>query len=129
MTITVIVPREQVHRGGTFGSNQFMTQSTSTTPQAVNVTDDISLLGAGTASATGGGINNLYTLAAGIEGQEKVIGLGSGTAATGMASVVFTGTATGQHVLQAAADILYMKFINDQWMLLSSLGATLSTGT
>lgn len=117
-------------RYGMIRSMEWMTNApTSTEPQALSTTLDVSNLGAGTSTATGGGILNLYTLGAGQEGQTKWIGLGSTTAATGHASVVFTGTATGQHVLQAAADYLELKFVNDTWMVQNFLGATLSTGT
>jgi len=127
MTINILPTAGTQNLPGMIASIEFMSQSTSTTPQALSVLTDCSCLGAGT--ATGSAARNLYTLAAGEEGQIKWIGFGSGTAATGEASVVFTGTATGQSVIASATDFLKLEFTNDVWYIRESGGATIATTT
>ena len=148
MAIGTITGGERLKFAGTFQSVESLTQSTSTTPQALSVTTDVSVLGMGT--ATGAAVRNLYTLAAGVEGQEKTIYAN----ATGEASVIFTqiagrlpahisgllapsatavdalwASATGQYVLQAADEFLLLKFMNDAWQIMLGRGATLATTT
>lgn len=137
-------------RAGTFQSLATYTQSTSTTPQALNIRADVHQLGMGT--ATGAAVRNLYTLADGVEGQEVVIVCD----ATGEASVIFTqrsgrlplsismiagvstatgavdslfASATGQYVFQASGEYMWMKFMNTVWEILAMRGATLATTT
>lgn len=148
MAIGTITGGERLRQVGTFQSVESLTQSTSTTPQALSITTDVSVLGMGT--ATGSSARNLYTLAAGVEGQHKMIYCN----ATGEAGVIFTqktgrlnaiisgmvipsattvdgmwASATGQYVFNAANDWLELKYMNDAWWPLRGVGATLSTTT
>ena len=148
MAIGTITGGERLKFAGTFQSVESLTQSTSTTPQALSVTTDVSILGMGT--ATGAAVRNLYTLAAGVEGQQKIIYAN----ATGEASVIFTqisgrlpiavsalaipsattvdalwASATGQYVFQAADEYLRLVFMNDAWQPYAGRGATLATTT
>src|SRR5919109_110182 len=119
-------PCDIQRKAGTWQALATYTQSTSTTPQALSIYADAHLLGMGT--ATGAAVRNLYTLAAGVEGQEVYIG----SDATGEASVIFTqrsgrlplhvsivglggtatavdaawASATGQYVFQASGEYL-----------------------
>jgi hypothetical protein len=148
MAITATTAGDRLRFRGTFQSIETMTQSTATTPQALSVTTDVSLLGGGT--ATGAAVRNLYTLGSGVEGQEKVIYM----TATGEASVIFTqpsgrlpvqvsstivpsatavdaiwASATGQYVLQAADEYVRAVWMNSAWHVIESRGATLATTT
>lgn len=148
MAIGTITGGERLKFVGTFQSVESLTQSTATTPQALSVTTDVSVLGMGT--ATGAAVRNLYTLAAGVEGQEKLIYAN----ATGEASVIFTqisgrldpgvgavvnatattvdanwASATGQYVFQAANEFILTRFMNDAWHVLNIRGATQATTT
>lgn len=148
MAIGTITGGERLKFAGTFQSSESLTQSTATTPQSLSVTTDISVLGMGT--ATGAAVLNLYTLGAGVEGQEKWIY----SNATGEASVVFRqisgrldfgvsavynstattadgtwASATGQVVFQAANEYIGMKYLNDAWHVLVARGVTQATTT
>ncbi len=150
MAIGTITGGERLKFAGTFQSVESLTQSTATAPQALSITTDVSVLGMGT--ATGAAVRNLYTLAAGVEGQEKIVYAN----ATGEASVIFTqktgrlplslsmivgaatatgavdslfASATGQYVFQAADEFLQLKFLNDAWQVMNARGATLATTT
>lgn len=97
---------DRLRFAGTFQSIEYLTQSTATTPQALSLTTDLSVLGAGTAS--GNIRNNLYTLGTSttvststalasttvgaVEGQEKYIFF----TATGFASLIFTQATNGR---------------------------------
>jgi hypothetical protein len=148
MAITSIPSGDRIAFVGTYQSLETLTQSTATTPQALSVSAEVSVLGAGT--ATGAAVRNLYTLGSGDEGQHKLIYM----AATGEASVIFTqpsgrlpisvsstiipsatavdaiwASATGQYVLQAANEYIFCRWMNDAWHVLESRGATLATTT
>lgn len=148
MTIT-LNSHDIQRKAGTWQYAKTYTQSTSTTPQALDIAADAHILGMGT--ATGASVRNLYTLANGVEGQEVFIG----SDATGEASVVFTqrsgrlnfgvsvvasggaatavdaawASATGQYVFQAQGEYLRAKFMNSVWEVYELKGATLGTTT
>ena len=148
MTIGTITGGERLKFAGTYQSSESLTQSTATTPQALSITTDVSVLGMGT--ATGAAVRNMYTLAAGVEGQEKWVYCN----ATGEASVIFTqisgrldagvgavvnqtatavdanwASATGQYVFQAANEFIGMKYMNDAWHVMMARGVTQATTT
>ncbi len=122
MAVT-ITDMSQIRRGGSFQSSENMTQSTATAAQALSLSDAISTLSGGTAS--GDNRNDLYSLADGVEGQEKMVVM----LATGEAALGLTSTATGLWVFSAAEDVLHLRFINELWRPMLNLGATFSTGT
>ena len=113
-----------VHKGGTFQSVETLTQSTATAEQSLDLDTDVSHLGVGTATLF---TRNKYLLAStGVDGMEKIVL----TTGTGEAKLrLGGGTATGAHVFQSDTDMLYTKLINGQWMVLSTLGATIATST
>lgn len=148
MAIGTITGGERLKFAGTYQSSESLTQSTATTPQALSITTDVSVLGMGT--ATGAAVRNMYTLAAGVEGQEKWVYCN----ATGEASVIFTqisgrldygvsavvnqtattgdgtwASATGQYVFQAANEFIGMKYMNDAWHVMMARGVTQATTT
>ena len=148
MAIGTITGGERLKFAGTYQSSESLTQSTATIPQALSITTDVSVLGMGT--ATGAAVRNMYTLAAGVEGQEKWVYAN----ATGEASVIFTqisgrldpgvgavvnatatavdanwASATGQYVFQAANEFIGMKFMNDAWHVMMARGVTQATTT
>ena len=91
MTIT-INGGSQVRQEGTFQSKEDLTQSTATSRQSISLRTPVTTFSGGT--ATGFGVD-LYTLADGNEGDEKVIVM----LATGEAKMVFTTMATGVHYI------------------------------
>ena len=92
MTIELTNTTRPQYHVGMPASIQYLSESTGTAFQLINNTDDITMLGAGT--ATGDNSVNLYYLGPGShDGQVKWIGFGSGTAATGEAAFL-TGAAT-----------------------------------
>jgi hypothetical protein len=128
MAINAAVTAGTQNFPGTIRSIQYMSHSTATAAQSVDVSSDVSCLGAGT--ATGDNRNNMYHLPAGVEGQVKFITLGTTTAATGEAAIDFSvGTATGCHVFGTSSDYVKVQYINDTWMVLDLLGATIATAT
>lgn len=148
MTVT-LASSDRQRKAGTYQFAKTYTQSTSTTPQALDITADIHVLGMGT--ATGAPVRNLYTLAAGIEGQEVEIL----SDATGNAGVIFTqvsgrqpfdvsmvvtggaatavdagwASATGQYVFSASNQYIRAKFMNSAWWVNEARGVTLATST
>jgi hypothetical protein len=144
ITLTGGEPQRKV---GTFQYVASYTQSTSTTPQELDIAADAHTLGMGT--ATGSGARNLYTLAAGIEGQEVWIW----SLATGEAGVIFTqpsgrlplqvsvtvnggaatavdaafASATGKYTFTAAGDYLGARFMNAAWNVFAVSGVTQAT--
>lgn len=102
-----------------------MTQSTATAAQSIATSFAVTTLGAGT--ATGTLSLNQYLLATGDgwELMEKIVQM----AATGEATLQFTGTATGAHVFQADGDFIDLKQINGTWWVQNLSGATLATAT
>ena len=148
MAITLTGGQQQL-RSGSWQSSETLTQSTATTPQALSVKHDVSILGMGT--ATGAAVRNLYTLGSGVEGQEKTIYcLATGEASVvakwhagrqpffissilngGTATAVDTAwaSATGQLVFQAADEFVRFRWMNEQWHFLELEGATAATTT
>ena len=155
MAITLTGGERQLH-AGTFQTVETMTQSTATALQALSLRTDASILGAGT--ATGAAVRNIYSLAAGVEGQEKLVvmnatgeasvtmafatsrypfGIGfellggtGGTATIG--NVALTDslvTATGMLVFQADGEYAYLKYYNSRWHAIDIFGATQATVT
>lgn len=131
MTGVVAITSGALKKNSSYGSVETMTASTATTPQVLSVETDVSILGGST--TTLGILNNLYTLADGVHGQEKLI---QHAAATGASSVVFdygagldSLTATGQIVFQSDGDFVLLKFFGDVWHVISTTGATMATGT
>ena len=124
MTISIADLTPKDDGGGVFGSLDSMTQSTATAAQSVSLNTHVTTLGAGT--ATGFGVNT-YELATGArEGMEKVVQ----TDATGEAKLSLGGgTATGQLVFQADGDMVLMRYMNNQWLVMNTFGATLATST
>lgn len=150
MTVT-ITGNTQIRRGGTFQSKEDLLQSTATVPQAISLTTDATTLAGGT--ATGFSVN-IYTLAAGSEGQWKsIFNLATGESkvivtniATGQLTGIYgtsTGTATGAgtadiaacyvtatgaFVLSTADQFLFMRFQNNRWWIINGK-ATFATST
>jgi hypothetical protein len=148
MTVTLSSSDRQ-RKAGTYQFAKSYTQSTATAPQAMDITADIHILGMGT--ATGAPVRNLYTLAAGIEGQEVDIL----SDATGNAGVIFTqvsgrlpldvsvivtggaatsvdaawASATGQYVFSASNQYVRARFMNSAWFVNECRGVTLATTT
>ena len=147
----VTISGGEVQTRQTWQAIETLTQSTATTPRALSLFTDVSILGAGTAT---GHERNFYTLASGArEGQEKLIVL----SATGEAKVVIAGptngnlpihvvlssvnptataaidqilaSATGRWVFQSDGDYILLRYFNGTWNYMSAVGATLSTGT
>jgi hypothetical protein len=114
-----IRPTESVH------SVETMTQSTATAAQEISTTHQVTTLGGGT--ATGSLSFNQYLLATGDgwELMDKIVQMG----ATGEATLQFSGTATGAHVMAADTDFVHLKQIAGTWWLQNSQGATLATAT
>ena len=124
MAVTLVNTERRAEGGGTFSSAESLTQSTATAAQSVSLNTDVTSLGGGT--ATGFGVNT-YELATGaVEGREKLVQLG----ATGEAKLSLGGgTATGQLVFAADGDLVLLRYINDVWMVMNTVGATLATAT
>ena len=154
MAVTLTGGERQL-RGGTFQSVETMTQSTATALQALSVSHDVSVLGAGT--ATGSAARNIYSLAAGIEGAEKLIVMnatgeasvtmafattrypfhigfallgGTGGTSTGPTALVDSAvTATGMLVFTADGDYALLRYFNGKWHPLDLAGVTQATVT
>ena len=143
--VSIVPSVRQKH--STYRSIETLTASTSTTPQVISVETDVTILGGST--VTQGALNNLYTMADGVQGQEKLI---QHATATGAASVIFnypnqrqglfdgsdfTATqlsagwvsGTGMFVMQADGDFLLLRFIGSDWQIISMAGATQATTT
>lgn len=118
--ITADQPRR---RGRTFQSTETLTQSTATSPQSVNLTTDMTIVGMGT--ATGFGLN-LYRVTDGFAGLQKSFL----ATATGEAKLVLdSGTATGAWVLDSADDYLRFRWEEFKWRLMANSGCTNATAT
>lgn len=124
MTITTTVGA-QIRPNTSYTAVETMTQSTATAAQSLSTTIPVSTVGAGTATGTLSINQYLMATGNGWDGMEKVVQMG----ATGEATVQFTGTATGAHVLQSDGDFIRLKQIDGTWYLLSSSGATIATAT
>ena len=152
MAGVVTLTSGRLNKAASWRSVETLTASTSTTPQAISVETDVTILGGSTVTA--GAVRNLYTLAAGEQGQEKLI---MNSTSTGHASVIFAkpsgrqlipalgefqangstasafGNAwtsgTGQFVLSADGDFLLLRFIGSDWNVVAIAGATLATTT
>lgn len=148
MAGVVTLTSGKLNKAQSWRSVETMTASTATTPQAISVETDTTILGGST--VTRGVLNNLYTLAAGVQGQEKLI---MHATATGRSAVIFSypnqrmpifdganmGTVTdaelhwvsgtGQIILEADGDYLLLRFIGSDWQIMSMAGATLATST
>ena len=142
----------KLNKAQSWRSVETLAASTATTPQEISVETDVTILAGSTVTA--GAVRNLYTLAAGVQGQEKMI---QHATATGHASVIFdkpsgrqlipamgefaangsTASAfgntwtsgTGQFVLSADGDFLLLRFIGSDWNVVAMAGATLATTT
>lgn len=115
-------------RGAGWFSAETLNPSTSTVPQALALTADITLISTatgGTGTATGFE-RNVFTLstASAVEGQEKGIIL----TGTGEVKIILTGTATGRWTLTEADDLLAIRMWNRKWRVIQST-ATLATAT
>lgn len=112
MTVTVIGGPISRRLNEGFSQEQ-MTQSTATAAQALSLFTDVSLLGGGTAT---GVERNVYSLASGIEGQEKFVAL----IATGEGAVSFQGaTATDLWVLNATDGMVFSRYVKGTWRALA----------
>ena len=121
MAVTLVGGIQRLRFGG-YTALETLTQATATGAQSISLDTLITHVGLGTAT----GFNlNTYTLANGTEGQWKHVL----ATATGEGKVAFTGTATGQWVLDTADDHLALRFLTGRWRVLSSAGATLATAT
>lgn len=148
----VTVPSGTRNKAQSWRSVDTTVASTATTPQAISVETDVTILGGST--VTRGVLNNLYTLASGVQGQEKLI---MHATATGMSAVIFSKPAgrqmvpslgefssnastasdlnnvwtsgTGQHILAADGDFLLLRFIGSDWNIVALAGATQATST
>ena len=87
MAVTISAGNPVRFAGG-YQQVETLTQSTATALLTVSVSIPVSVLGGGT--ATGAAVRNIYSLAAGVEGQEKVIVMN----ATGEASVTMAFATT-----------------------------------
>jgi hypothetical protein len=143
----------QQSKGGTFMGIENLTQSTTTVPQTLSVTKQVSVLGMGTAT---GGTRNRYNLPTTglVEGMEKYIraeatgeawvNIGGGHAGRLPANIGFQilGAATAVDALAVSAtanwaftatgQTLGLKVIDGVWRYIfagSALGPTLGTGT
>ena len=155
MAGVVTIPAGTRTKPASWRSIETLTASTSTTPQAISIELDVTILGGSTVTA-GGAVRNLYTLADGFPGQEKMI---QHATATGASHVIFdypsgrtgttvpwltdfmagTGTAsafgntmtsgTGQFVMQADGDFLLLRFVGSDWQVIAAAGATMDTTT
>ena len=154
--MTVTISTYDSRTLGSWQSQESMTQSTATALQALSVKTDVSILGGGT--ATGTALRNIYSLAAGLEGQEKLLlmnatgeasvtmafattrypfdvgftllGSTGGTATIG--NVALTDSlvsATGMLVFQSDGDYALVKYFNAKWHVKDVAGATLATVT
>jgi len=115
-------------RGDGWFSAETLNPSTSTVPQALALTADITLISTATGgTATASGFErNVFTLstASAVEGQEKGIIL----TGTGEVKLILTGTATGRWTLTEADDLVMVKMLNRKWRVVQST-ATLATAT
>ena len=149
MTVTINT-FDQRSPGGSWQKVDTLTHSTATALQSLDLQAGVSVLGGTT--ATVGLTNGLYTLADGVEGQEKTIIMDatgqavvllenqlSGRMKFDVSSVVLGGTATsvdtawasatGRYVFQSGGDYIRCRFQNGAWVVFEANGATLSTGT
>ena len=108
-------------RGGF--AKETLSASTSTTPQVIALTTDLTSVGGGT--GTGFEVN-VFTLstASAVEGQTKTVMATS----TCEAKIAFTGTATGRLVLAEADDIVELRYMDGKWRIIQST-ATLASAT
>ena len=108
-------------RGGF--AKETLSASTATTPQAIALTTELTVVGGGT--GTGFEVN-VFTLstASAIEGQTKTVM----ATATCEAKVAFTGTATGRLVLAQADDMIEMRYLDGKWRIIQTT-ATVATAT
>ena len=152
MAGVVTIPSGTRTKPGSWRSIENLTASTATTPQAISVEVDVTVLGGSTVTA-GGAVNNLYTLADGFPGQEKMI---QHATATGASHVIFDypsgrqphsfyemsaggstapdiqtlwTSGTGQWVMQADGDFLLLRFLGGDWQVVMAAGATMDTTT
>ncbi len=152
MAGVVTLTSGNLNKAQSWRSVETLTASTSTSPQAISVDTDVTILAGSTVTA--GAVRNLYTLAAGVQGQEKMI---MHATATGHASVIFSTptkregiaslgegaangntatdlldlwtSSTGQFVLSADGDFLLMRFVGSDWHIVAMSGATQATTT
>ena len=148
MAGVVTIPSGTRTKLGSWRSIETLTASTSTTPQAVSIETDVTVLGGSTVTA-GGAVANLYTMADGVQGQEKLIMHATATGASHVifdyatgrmpifdglhlaATTVGTGwvSGTGQFVLQADGDFVLVRFIGSEWQIMDMRGATMDNTT
>ena len=115
-------------RGDGWFAAETLNPSTSTAPQTLALTTDITRISTatgGTGTATGFE-RNVFTLstASAAEGQDKGI-LMTGT---GEVKIAFTGTATGRLVLNEADDFVLLRMLDRKWRIIQST-ATVATAT
>jgi len=122
--MTVVVTAGNQVFDGVPRSVKTYTGSTATSQQSIDLTYDVHNLGMSTAATVG---INIYLLATDddYEGREVIVQ----ATATGTASLVFTGTATGHLVFAAATDIARMKQFDGIWYVEQNSGATIATAT
>ena len=127
LSITITGGAVGERRKGWFAA-ETLNPSTSTVPQAIALTTELTILSTatgGTATATGF-LRNVFTLstASAVEGQNKAIIM----TGTGEAKIAFTGTATGRWVLSLADDNLMLRMLNRKWRVVNRT-ATTATAT
>lgn len=146
MAVTITAGERQTN--SSWQSIETKTQSTATTIQTLDVREDVSVLGMGT--ATGFLVNRYILPTTGVEGQEKlIISSATGEAKvfvptkSGRMSIVASSlaipaatavdagwaSATGLWVFQEDGDYLLLKFMNGNWMFLDGAGASMATAT
>lgn len=111
----------QVRRAGTFQSQENLAGVTSTSTQTISLNTDVSTIVGPTATIT-----NFYTLAAGHEGQEKLIiynttGTGGGTtASSGDVQIAQSNAAAEGSVTFRQVDQMWFgKYMNGNWHTLA----------
>ena len=122
MTVTVVSGTQ--NRDHTFRSEKSYTGSTSTSFQTLDPSYDVLNIGLSTAATVG---LNQYLLATDSAMEGRVVYLQA--TATGTASVLMAGTATGFLVFTAATDAIVLRHLNAFWYIDQNNGATFGTAT
>lgn len=127
MAVTIATGQRQ--SPNSFQNSETFTSQTTTTAtsaahgQALSPDIQISVLAGGTEVRT----RNVYTLADGIQGQEKWITMASATGSSFIS--LSAATATGGYVIGDADDMVGLKFVHTGWHVTYNLGATIATAT
>lgn len=146
--MAVSISGAQLQTKVSFGSVETLTQSTATAIQELDLRQEVTILGMGT--ATGFLVNRYALPTPTAEGMEKLIvtqatgeakvfvGLpsgrigvvGSSLAAPAATSVdAMWASATGLWVFQSSGDFLLLRAVDGAWAILHGSGATLATAT